>query len=145
LGTAGVGVLVAAVGIALAVKSALRANSWKRTDATVTRVETQSRVDSGNDHFFFNLYTFRYDAAGTTRESILPSPMQNSHEEEVRSRLKSHPPGTHREIFYNPANPAEIGWPAGGGYAVAFAFGAMGLLFVVAGAIVWYVSQPAEW
>jgi hypothetical protein len=70
-GLAGVGVLMLAASVALAVKSARRANSWKGADATVIRAETQSYVDSDNERSFFNVYTFRYAAAGTTREAVL--------------------------------------------------------------------------
>jgi hypothetical protein len=69
--------------------------------------------------------------------------LETSNEEE--SHLKTFPPGTHREIFYNPANPAEIDWSASSGYAVNFGLGAMGLALVVAGAFQWRRSQPAEW
>jgi hypothetical protein len=144
LGTAGVGVLVVAAGVALAVKSMLRAASWTRIGASVIRAEMQSSVDSEN-RYFFNVYTFRYGAAGRTIESPLRASAGTTNEAEARSRLANHPAGTRREIFYNPANPSEIAWTGASGLAAPFAASALGLLFVVAGAIIWCVSQPAEW
>jgi hypothetical protein len=144
--TGALGGLAAIFGVWLGIRTAIRSHAWKETTARVVSSVIDSRDDSESGKVFSAVYTVQYEVGGRLVESTLKSNPATNSEADIRGRIAQHPPGTQRAIFYNPSKPTEID-PAGGSgmLRAAFAFVALGLIFLIAGGLLWYGTQPAEW
>jgi hypothetical protein len=146
LAVAVTGGFVVMAGVFLLAQSMFRAHAWKRATARVLGADLDSTVDSDNSRVYFGVYKLQYDAGGELRQATMRSSVRTTVEADVRTRLAKHPPGTEDEIFYNPANPAEVTWDVGSStMGLSLGFGVIGLTFLIVGLAIWYGSQPAEW
>ena len=145
---ASVGVAMLAAGIWLANEQVKIIKTWPVIDATVTKSNvthyTKRDMDRNVDTTMYKTEVeFRYRVEGREYRTPSQSDYASSSYVEMKRRADAFPPGSLRQIRYNPENPNDVRHTAGYTWGFFFGpliFGCMGLLFAILGTVFLKVS-----
>jgi hypothetical protein len=121
--------------------------SWAKADGQVTGSEIVRYFSPKSKPVYRLRVTFQFQADGVPQFAVSSSSMSSSDLASVSRKVARYPVGSHHEILYDPANPVNMHFDAG--YNVDYLaqplmIAAVGLLLVLAGTVVRFLSRRAQ-
>ncbi|MBV9088108.1 MAG: DUF3592 domain-containing protein [Acidobacteriaceae bacterium] len=81
---------------------------WPAADAVVVRSEVVPVESSSGQQLYDTAVQFAFDVQGRTYMGVVTSPHQSTSYERKLKQIARFPPGSHHNIRYDPAHPANI-------------------------------------